>query len=115
MRTLCSRVHGAKGAAVAERRHYYAPAEKSPSMASSHFERFLLDTTVPDETHVPLGPDCLYGLYTSWCVLHDITPVDDISFRSAMERRGVDLRNSRRRMTGAAAADYILASYPATA
>jgi hypothetical protein len=84
-------------------------------MATSHFERFLLEATVPDETHRPLGPDCLYGLYTSWCRLHNITPVEDITFRSAMRRCGVDLRNSRRRMTGQAATDYILASYPATA
>ncbi|MEV7135925.1 hypothetical protein AB0N24_23965 [Arthrobacter sp. NPDC093128] len=84
-------------------------------MATSHFERFLLDATVPDETCWPLGPDCLYGLYTSWCLLQNITPVSDIAFRSAMKRRGIDLRTSRRRMIGPAAADYILASYPATA
>jgi hypothetical protein len=84
-------------------------------MATSHFERFLLEATAPDETHWPMGPDCLYGLYISWCVLHSITPVEDITFRAAMQRRGVDLRNSRRRMTGQAATDYILASYPATA
>ncbi|WLQ05943.1 hypothetical protein [Arthrobacter oryzae] len=84
-------------------------------MAISHFERFLLDATAPDDTHCPLGPDCLYGLYTSWCLLHSIAPVDDIAFRAAMERCGIDLRNSRRRMKGPAAADYILSSYPATA
>lgn len=83
--------------------------------ARRHFERLLLDTTVPDETHQPLGPDCPYGLYTNWCLLHQITPVEDIHFRSAMERCGIDLRNSRRRMRGPAATDYILASYPATA
>jgi hypothetical protein len=32
-----------------------------------------------------------------------------------MRHHGIDLHNSRRRMTGPAAADYILASYPATA
>lgn len=84
-------------------------------MALSHFERFLLDATVPDETHGPLGPDCLYGLYTSWCFLHGITPVADVVFRAAMERRGIDLRSSHRRMAGPAATDYILESYPATA
>jgi hypothetical protein len=73
-------------------------------MAISHFERFLLDATIPDETHWALGPDCLYGLYTSWCLLHAITPVDDIAFRSAMERCGIDLRNTRRWMKGPAAA-----------
>ncbi len=84
-------------------------------MAISHFERFLLDATVPDSTLSPLGPDCLYGLYTNWCLLHNITPVEDITFRSAMERCGVKLSSSRRRMAGPAAMEYILASYPATA
>lgn len=83
-------------------------------MAISHFERFLLDSTFPDETHGPLGPDCLYGLYTSWCLLHRIEPVADIVFRSAMEHRGINLRSSRR-MVGPAATDYILESYPTTA
>lgn len=84
-------------------------------MAISHFDRFLFDATVPDDTHCPLGADCLYGLYTSWCLLHSITPVGDVTFRSAMQRRGIDLQNTRRRMIGPAAADYILSSYPATA
>ena len=84
-------------------------------MASSHFERFLLDATVPDETHSPLGPDCLYGLYTSWCLLHRITPVQDRVFRSAMQRCGVDPNSSRRRMAGATSAEYLMASYPDTA
>ena len=82
-------------------------------MTTSHFEQFLLDATVPDKTHCPLEPDCLYGLYTSWCLLHNITPVEDVAFRSAMERCGVKPGRSRRRMTGPAAMDYILASYPA--
>jgi hypothetical protein len=84
-------------------------------MAISHFEQFLLEATVPDETRHPLGPDCLYGLYTSWCLLHNITPAEDVTFRSAMKRCGINLNNSRRRMAGQAAADYILASYPDTA
>ncbi|WP_251043178.1 hypothetical protein [Arthrobacter sp. ISL-69] len=62
-----------------------------------------------------MGPDCLYDLYTSWRLLHSITAVGDITFRSARQDRGIDLGSSRRRMTGPAVADYILASYPATA
>jgi hypothetical protein len=81
-------------------------------MTKSHFERFLVEATIPDETQHPLGPDCFYGLYTSWCLLHNITPVQDFTFRSAMERCGIDWRTSRRRMIGPAAADYILESYP---
>jgi hypothetical protein len=82
-------------------------------MALSHFDIFLLEATVPDETHGPLGPDCLYGLYTSWCLLHKIKPVADIVFRSAMEHRGINLKSAHRRMAGPAATDYILQSYPA--
>jgi hypothetical protein len=82
-------------------------------MATSHFEQFLLKATVPDDAHCPLGPDCLYGLHTSWCLLQHINPAPDITFRAAMHRRGIRRRNSRLRMTGLAAADYILASYPA--
>jgi len=84
-------------------------------MAISHVERFLLEATAPDECESPLGPDCLYGLYTSWCMLHRITPVDDIGFRSAMRRCGVNVDNCRRRMVGATAVDYLLATYPADA
>jgi hypothetical protein len=90
-----------------------APAEEEPVMATSHFERFLHEATVPDETHCPLEPDCLYGLYTSWCLLHRISPAPEITFRDAMGRSVVHRRHSRLRMTGPAAADYILASYPA--
>jgi hypothetical protein len=32
-------------------------------MTKSHFERFLAEATVPDETQGSLGPDCLYGVY----------------------------------------------------
>jgi hypothetical protein len=77
-------------------------------MAISHFERLLLDATVPDETQRPLDPDYLYGLYTSWCLLHHITPVEDITFRSAMARRRIDLTQDG----GADRNDYILASCP---
>lgn len=59
-----------------------------------------------------MGSDCLYGLYTSWCLLHRINPAAEITFRAAMQRCGVDRRQRRLRMTGPAAADYILASYP---
>ena len=80
-------------------------------MIRSHFQRFVAEATVPDETQQPLGPDCLYGLYTSWCLLHNISPVQDIAFRAAMKQCGVDWHTSPRRITGAAAADYILESY----
>ncbi|MDQ0850971.1 hypothetical protein QFZ65_002909 [Arthrobacter sp. B3I9] len=85
-------------------------------MAPSHFEQFLDEATVPDpDTDCPLGPDCLYGLYTSWCLIKGLEPKPDITFRGAMHRCGVDIYDSRLRMTGPAMADYILSSYPPAA
>ncbi|WP_306635804.1 hypothetical protein [Pseudarthrobacter siccitolerans] len=39
----------------------------------------------------------------------------DVAFRAAMHRAGVDLHDTKLRMVGPAAADYILSSYPAAA
>jgi hypothetical protein len=44
-----------------------------------------------------------------------MTPKPDQAFRAGMLRCGVDVHNSRLHMTGPAAADYILSSYPAVA
>lgn len=85
-------------------------------MATSHFSMFLAEATVPDfDTDCPLSADCLYGLYTSWCFLQGIEATPDVTFRAAMHRLGIDVHNSRLRMIGPAAADYILSSYPAAA
>lgn len=84
-------------------------------MTTSHIQHFLREATVPDETESPLGPDCLYGLYTSWCMLNNINPLEDVDFRTAIRRQGIVPGRSRRRMAGRAATDYILASYPDTA
>jgi hypothetical protein len=85
-------------------------------MATSHFTTFLEEATVPAfDTDCPLSADCLYGLYVSWCVLHGIDPEPDHPFRAAMRCRDVDVYDSRLRMVGRAAVDYILSSYPAAA
>ena len=85
-------------------------------MATSHFEQFLNEATVPaPDTDCPLQPDCLYGLYVSWCILNRLDPKPDDAFRAAMRRNGIDVQDSRLRMNGPAAADYILASYPSAA
>ena len=82
-------------------------------MATSHFQQFLRDATTPDaDTDSPLGPDCLYGLYTSWCLLQGVKPKRPAVFRAGMRLCGVNVRSGRLRMKGRAAADYILASYP---
>ena len=85
-------------------------------MATSHFQQFLQQATVFDpSSDSTLGPDCLYGLYVSWCGLHGYAPKSDQAFRAGMLRCGVDVNNSWLHMTGPAAADYILSSYPAVA
>jgi hypothetical protein len=85
-------------------------------MPSSHFQQFLDEATTPDpSTDHPLGPDCLYGLYVSWASLHGLRAKPDQAFRAGMLRCGVDPDDCRLHMTGPAAADYILCSYPAVA
>jgi hypothetical protein len=85
-------------------------------MATSHFEQFLNEATIADpETDSPLGADCLYGLYTSWCLLHGIAPKPDLRFRAGMYRLGIHMHDVRRRMRGPAATDYIMSSYPPAA
>lgn len=85
-------------------------------MAISQFQQFLHEATVFDPaTDSTLGSDCLYGLYVSWAELNRLQPKSDQVFRAAMHRCGIDLADSRLRMTGPAAADYILCSYPAVA
>jgi hypothetical protein len=85
-------------------------------MPSSHFQQFLDEATTPDPSgDHPLGPDCLYGLYVNWASLHGFRPKPDQAFRAGMLRCGVDPDNCQLHMTGPAAADYILYSYPAVA
>ena len=84
-------------------------------MATSHFQQFLNDATSPaPDTDIPLGADCLYGLYTSWCLLQGMAPKTSASFRVGMRLCGINVHHSRLKMKGRAAADYILASYPYT-
>ena len=85
-------------------------------MATSHFNQFLDEATIAElDTDCPLSADCLYGLYVSWCLLQGLEAKPDATFRAAMHRCGVDIYDSRLRMVGPAAMDYILASYPAAA
>ncbi|PTT64570.1 hypothetical protein [Arthrobacter sp. HMWF013] len=85
-------------------------------MSTSHYQHFLDEATIFDPTSdCPLGPDCLYGLYVSWCFLKGFQPHSDAAFRAAMQRCGIDMSDSKLMMHGPAAAEYILASYPAVA
>ena len=65
---------------------------KGLDIVISHFQRFLDEATVPDPEAAVLGPDCLYGLYVSWCLLHRIRPVEpsnavSVSLRSLSVKR----------------------------
>lgn len=83
-------------------------------MAVSHFDRFLNEATAPDQDGgLSLRKDQLYGLYTSWCLLNQSTPVPGSAFWSAMRDHRIRSSDSGLRMRGPAAADYILATYPA--
>jgi hypothetical protein len=85
-------------------------------MPSSHFQQFLDEATTADPSaDHPLGPDCLYGLYVSWASLHGFRAKSDQAFRAGMLRCGVNPADCQLHMTGPAAADYILCSYPAVA
>ncbi|MBT2537565.1 hypothetical protein [Arthrobacter sp. ISL-69] len=82
-------------------------------MAVSHFDRFLSEATAPDhDGDLSLRKDQLYGLYTSWCILNQSIPAAGSAFWSAMKHHRIRPSDSRLRMTGPAAADYILATYP---
>jgi hypothetical protein len=82
-------------------------------MAVSRFEQFLAEATVPDTDPArSLGFEELFGLYISWCTLHRLVPATEAGFRVAMKRHGIDAMATGLRMTGPAAKDYILESYP---
>ena len=98
---------------VMNRRSGKRSPEQLP-VESPHFDRFLRQaTTAEDQPDSALGRDCLFGLYTSWCLLNQAEPRSELAFWVAMRRRGIHPGHTRLRMTGPAAADYILASAPA--
>ncbi|WP_461173404.1 hypothetical protein M1D93_01275 [Arthrobacter sp. Z1-9] len=84
-------------------------------MATSRFTSVLAEATVPEfDSDCPLTADCLCGLYVRWGVLLGMDAKPDITFRSAMHC-GADVDDSRLRIVGPAAADYILSSCPTAA
>lgn len=82
-------------------------------MADSHYDQFLQEATTQDPAcGRPLGRNCLYGLYTSWCFLSQTAPEPEDAFWAAMKEKRIHPDRTDLRMKGPAAADYILASYP---
>ena len=83
-------------------------------MATTQYDQFLQEATTRDpESTASLGPDALYGLYTSWCHVTSRDPRPERAFWSAMQTHDIGLQRNGLRMKGEAAADYILSSYPA--
>lgn len=82
-------------------------------MAHSQFDTFLHEATYPDHAAgSSMDRDRLYGLYTSWCFLHQLPPRPESTFWAAMRKKHIHPGQNGLRMTGPAAADYIMASYP---
>ncbi|MFF2244384.1 hypothetical protein ACFVTM_09420 [Arthrobacter sp. NPDC058130] len=82
-------------------------------MADSQYDQFLQEATAPDAaSESVLGRDCLYGLYTSWCFLSQTVPRPEDAFWAAMREKRIRPGHTPLRMTGPAANDYILSSYP---
>jgi hypothetical protein len=82
-------------------------------MANTQYDQFLQEATTCDPgSGSTLKPDALYGLYTSWCHVTAQRPQAETAFWAAMRRRVAPQANGLQ-MKGAAAADYILCSYPA--
>lgn len=82
-------------------------------MTANHFEDFLAEAVVQDrEPGMGLGRDELYGLYTSWCLIHKAQPQPPDALWEALEGHGISPDNNNLSMTGPAAGDYIVASAP---
>ncbi|WP_346926847.1 hypothetical protein [uncultured Arthrobacter sp.] len=82
-------------------------------MANSQYDKFLQEATTPDPaSDHALGRSRLYGLYISWCFLHQAAPRPEEAFWAAMKKKQIHPKRTGLRMKGPAAADYILASYP---
>jgi len=82
-------------------------------MAAHHFHRFFAESlTTARNTEKGLSKDELYGLYTSWCLLHELSPEEPSALWAAMKEHRIEPGHNGLGMTGPAAADYILSSEP---
>jgi hypothetical protein len=82
-------------------------------MPANHFEEFIAEAVVPDrEPGLGLGRDELYGLYTSWCLLHKAQLQPPEALWAALLAQDINPDSNNLSMTGPAAADYIVASAP---
>ena len=81
-------------------------------MAHSQFDQFLQEATYFDQaSESTLDRDRFFGLYMSWCFINQQAPGAESRFWSAMKERMPKGRKGVR-MTGPAAADYIVTTFP---
>lgn len=77
------------------------------------FDLFLQEATaIEPPADAAIGRNRLYGLYTSWCFLSHTPPRTEGVFWAAMKQKGIRPGHAKLRMTGPAATDYILSTYP---
>jgi hypothetical protein len=82
-------------------------------MANSQYDQFLREATISGIACDPVpGRDCLYGLYTSWCLLSQTAPGPENVFWEAMRKRKIRPGKTPLHIKGPAAVDYILSTYP---
>jgi hypothetical protein len=82
-------------------------------VADSQYDQFLKEATVSAVASGPApGPDCLYGVYTSWCLLFHRRPGPENAFWEAMRKKKIRPGKTPLQITGPAAVDYILSTYP---
>lgn len=81
---------------------------------TAHFDQFLSEAIAADrEAGAGLGPDTLYGLYTSWCrITHARIASPSALFKALEDGHGISCSSNALAMTGPAATDYIVASAP---
>jgi hypothetical protein len=94
--------------------------QERPEMKPLDYATFVQDCIAADTTEDHgITEDDMYGLYLSWCILHQQPPTPCESFWAAMSNMGFheQISSNHRhiqglRMTGPAAVDYILSSRP---
>jgi hypothetical protein len=82
-------------------------------MSHPHFEAFLAQAIDEgQDKEAGLGPDELYGLYTSWCLLNQEELQTPEALWEALKAHRIKPEHNHVGMKGPAAADYIIASAP---
>ncbi|MHC6232029.1 hypothetical protein ACX5I6_21075 [Arthrobacter sp. MMS24-T111] len=78
-----------------------------------HFEAFFAQAIDEEkDKDTGLGPDELYGLYTSWCLLNKEKPRPPAALWEALKAHNITPGHNHVGMKGPAAADYFISSAP---